>query len=117
MGFSASPRRILALWLPRLPTDRLQRRSSAARDKCPPPDPPSRCALRRDRPPHVGGGGLESDAHDTAENPLVVVAKIDNALRLTAVDGKGPAPNLATGTPPAEGRGVIPSPIVAQDAE
>jgi len=53
-----STRRILALWFPRLATDRLQRRWKAA--LCDPsPEPPL---------------------------PLVVAAKIDNAMRLTAVD-------------------------------
>src|SRR5882672_5500345 len=81
MGFSASPRRILALWLPRLPTDRLQRRQN--------------------------GGAPD-------KRPLVVVAKIDNALRLTAVDGKAAALNLAPGMPLADARAMIPSLIVAE---
>ena len=49
---SRSARRILAVWLPRLPTDRLQRRAQPSGDK----------------------------------KPLVVAAKVDNALRLSAVD-------------------------------
>jgi protein ImuB len=75
-GFSASPikRRILAVWLPRLPTDRLQRRASATR----------------------------------GEKPLVVVAKIDNALRLTAVDRKAAQVNLAAGMTLADARAMIP---------
>lgn len=57
---------------------------------------------------------MESYAHDTAENPLVVVAKIDNALRLTAIDGRAAGMNLAPGMPLADARAMIPSLIVAE---
>jgi len=46
--------------------------------------------------------------------PLVVVAKIDNALRLTAVDGRAAGMNLAVGMPLADARAMIPSLIVAE---
>ena len=43
------------------------------------------------------------------EGPLVVVAKIDNALRLTAVDAKAAQMNLHTGMTLADARAMIPS--------
>src|SRR5215813_7776765 len=73
MGSSASLRRILALWLPRLATDRLQRRDE--------PD----------------------------KRPLVVVAKVDNALRLTAVDRQAERMNLRVDMPLADARAMISS--------
>ena len=71
------------MWLPRLPTDRLQRRASATR----------------------------------GETPLVVVAKIDNALRLTAVDRKAARLNLAPGMTLADARAMIPALEVAEADE
>ena len=74
MGVSSKvPRRIIALWFPRLPTDRLQRR-----------------ARTQDAP------------------PLVLVAKVDNALRLSAVDRKATALGLAIGQPLANARAMLP---------
>lgn len=74
--FFVSPRRILALLLPRLPTDRLKRRWKAL-------------------------GKLD-------KRPLVVAAKIDNALRLTAVDASAAALGLYPGKALADARAMIP---------
>ena len=71
------------MWLPRLPTDRLQRRASAPR----------------------------------GEKPLVVVAKVDNALRLTAVDRRAARLNLAAGMMLADARAMIPALEVAEADE
>src|SRR5579864_6340945 len=79
--FSAR-RRILALWLPRLSTDRLQRKERA-------------CG-RLDR------------------RPLVIAAKIDNALRLTAVDAEAARLGLAVGVALADARARIPELAVEQ---
>src|ERR1043165_377677 len=83
MGFSKSPgvRRILAIWLPLLPIDRLRRAK-----KCIAPD----------------------------EAPLVVAAKIDNGLRLTAVDRKAARLNLVPGMALADARAMIPNLAVAE---
>jgi protein ImuB len=64
----------MALWFPRLPTDRLQRRKKEM------PDAP----------------------------PLVLVAKIDNALRLSAVDRKATSLGLTIGQPLANARAMLP---------
>lgn len=69
-------RRILALWLPRLSTDRLRRRWKAA-------------------------GRL-------IDRPLVVAAKIDNALRLTAVDEAAAKLGLHPGKALADARAMVP---------
>jgi len=50
------------------------------------------------------------------EGPFVVVAKIDNALRLTAVDRKAAQMNLRAGMPLADARAMIPS-LKAVDAD
>jgi protein ImuB len=75
MGVSSKvPRRILALWFPRLPTDRLQRRANI-----------------QDAP------------------PLVLVAKVDNAVRLSAVDRKATSLGLTIGQPLANARAMLPN--------
>src|SRR5436190_18382372 len=66
----SSRKRIVALWFPRLATDRLQRRGKL-------------------RPSET--------AHEAP--PLVVVAKVDNALRLSALDRKATSLGLAIGQP------------------
>ncbi|MGN6516053.1 MAG: DinB/UmuC family translesion DNA polymerase [Rhizomicrobium sp.] len=79
-----NPRRIIALWFPRLATDRLQRRWKAqgARNPCTgaPREPP----------------------------PVVVVAKEKNALRLSALDRKATSLGLSIGQPLANARAMLP---------
>src|SRR5437764_10031493 len=77
----SSARRILALWFPRLPTDRLQRRQHSR---------------------------ASPDA-----SPLVVAAKIGNALRITACDAKAASLGLRTGMPLADARAMVPALDVA----
>lgn len=72
----SSRKRIVALWFPRLPTDRLQRRGKRQAVEAP---------------------------------PLVVVAKVDNALRLSAVDRKATSLGLAIGQPLANARAMLPA--------
>jgi protein ImuB len=77
--FSANGRRILSVWLPRLPTDRyrrLQQQSAAAA-----PD----------------------------DTPLVVTAKIDNALQLTALNDAAAIAGLNVEMPLATARAMLPS--------
>lgn len=75
-----SPRRILALRLPLLSTDRLKRRWKAS-------------------------GRLD-------KRPLVVADKIDNALRLTAVDAEAARLGLYAGKALADVRAMIPGLVV-----
>jgi protein ImuB len=72
----------MALWFPRLPTDRLQRREQM---------------------------------HEAP--PLVLVAKVDNALRLSAVDRKATALGLTIGQPLANACAMLPElkVVVAND--
>lgn len=74
----SSERRILALWFPRLPTDRLHRR--------------------------WWHRAVPSDGA-----PLVIVAKIDNAMRLTAVDRKAAPLGLRAGQALASARAMVPA--------
>src|SRR5262249_10531961 len=82
LGAPSGSRRILALWLPRLSTDRLQRGA-----------------------PELLPGG-----------PLVVFDKIDNALRLTAVDRAASAVELSVGMTLADARARVPG-LVAKPAD
>ena len=84
--FSKMSRRIMALWFPRLPTDRLQRREQAQKKPV-------------FEAPH-----------------LVLVAKVNNALRLSAVDRKAKSLGLTTGQPLANARAMLPElKVVAAD--
>jgi len=74
-------RRILGLWLPRLPTDRIERRS-----------PPS--------------NGSPAEA---ARPPRVVAAKRDNALVVVACDARATAGGLVPGMPLATARAMHPA--------
>ncbi|MBC8035961.1 MAG: DNA polymerase Y family protein [Rhizobiales bacterium] len=90
---SKSQRRILALWFPRLPTDRLQRHGKALKSPA---------------------GLLSETAREVP--PLAVVAKVDNALRLSAVDRKATSLGLAIGQPLANARAMLPAlKVVAAD--
>jgi protein ImuB len=77
-AFSKPPRRIMALWFPRLPTDRLQRQALVQKTPV------------REAP------------------PLVLVAKVDNTLRLSAMDRNATALGLAIGQPLANARAMLP---------
>ena len=80
----------MALWFPRLPTDRLQRRWT-----------------RQDAQQARTDGARSPDAANEA--PLVVVAKIDNAMRLTAVDRKATSLGLCAGMTLADSRAMLPA--------
>ncbi len=70
------------MWLPRLPTDRLQRRAQPSGDK----------------------------------KPLVIAAKTDNALRLSAVDARAAKLGLSPGMALADARAMIPAlDVIAAD--
>src|ERR1700733_14496988 len=135
-AFSRNRRRILSLWLPRLPTDRIKRqlaRGNAAPDKAivpsevsrnthgvlppplwgragegskpqePPLPPPLSLTL-----PHRGGGNnteLSDRSHDI---PIVVVAKQNNALRISALDDAAARLGLEIGLPLANARAICP---------
>jgi protein ImuB len=88
-----SPRRVLALWLPCLPTDRLHRQSRGKSWRL-------ECSF-----PARKSGGVSNPAD---EPPLAVVAKIKNALRLVAVDETASRLGLARGIALADARAMIP---------
>jgi protein ImuB len=86
---ASSARRILALWFPRLPTDRLQRHTHAAQTSRASPE----------------------------AAPLVIAAKVDNALRIAACDAKASSLGLRIGMPVADARAMVPKLDVAQADE
>src|SRR6202790_1582149 len=77
-AFSVNRRRILSLWLPRLPIDRIKRQ--LARDNAAPAD----------------------------NQPSIVVAKQNNALQIFALDDAAAALNLEVGLPLANARAICP---------
>ena len=77
-AFSRNQRRILSLWLPRLPTDRIQRQ--LARDIAAPAD----------------------------NSPCIVVVKQNNALQISALDDAATHLGLEVGLPLANARAICP---------
>ena len=75
---SVKARRILSLWLPRLPTDRLKRQLS----------------------------GQDAAPDDT--RPCVVVSKLNNALQISALNDAAADIDLEIGLPLANARAVCP---------
>jgi protein ImuB len=95
-AFSANRRRILSLWLPRLPIDRIKRQLKAFSSE-------------------VGTGSREENASKkdcTAapgnDNPSVVVAKQNNALQIFALDDAAARLGLEVGLPLANARAICP---------
>jgi protein ImuB len=94
-AFSTNRRRILSLWLPRLPIDRIKRqltRGIAAPAK----------ALS-------GEAGIGSPEDGSKQNhPCIVVAKQNNALQISALDQTAAQRGLHTGLPLANARAICP---------
>jgi protein ImuB len=80
-------RRILSLWLPRLPTDRIKR-----------------AKLRQ----ILHHGGAPRDAPVGAGRPCIVVAKQSNALQISALDDAAARLGLDVGVPLANARAICP---------
>jgi protein ImuB len=80
-AFSVNRRRILSLWLPRLPVDRIKRQ----------------LARNSDTP-----------AKDSNDGPSIVVAKQNNALQISALDDAAARLGLDIGLPLANARAICP---------
>ena len=83
-AFSANRRRILSLWLPRLPIDRIKRQ-----------------LMRAQR-------NVAQAEHQTSDDPSIVVAKQNNALQIYALDDAAARLGLAIGLPLANARAICP---------
>jgi protein ImuB len=99
-AFSRNRRRILSLWLPRLPTDRIQRQLAA----------PAKAFSSE-----VGTGSREENASKQSEvflreasAPCIVVAKQNNALQISALDDAAAHLGLEIGLPLANARAICP---------
>ncbi|WP_024508805.1 DNA polymerase Y family protein [Bradyrhizobium sp. ARR65] len=84
-AFSANPRRILSLWLPRLPIDRIKRELAFK-------------ALSSEDPVKQQGG----------DEPSVVVAKENNAIKIYSLDDAAARFGLDIGQPLANARAICP---------
>jgi protein ImuB len=80
--------RILSLWLPYLPTDRLRREA---------------------------GGPAWRGTRRPGDAPVAVAGKVDNALRLAAIDEAAAARGLRAGQALADARGAVPGLVVHED--
>jgi protein ImuB len=134
-AFSENRRRILSLWLPRLPIDRIKRQlSNDARAKkisCGIDGRPSsplwgkvgaggtaNASACSSPPtltlPHKGGGN--EPHHGSTDGPSIVVAKQDNMLRISALDDAAVHLGLAVGLPLANARAICPQ-VTVYDAD
>jgi protein ImuB len=93
-AFSANQRRILSLWLPRLPTDRIKRRREAASSQA-----SSNNAI---------AAPVERGGDKAVAAPMVVVAKQNNALQIGALDDAAARLGLDIGLPLANARAICP---------
>jgi protein ImuB len=103
-AFSRNRRRILSLWLPRLPTDRIKRR--LARDSAAPAK-----AISSESRPRARSGmatGSREDASKQADPPCIVVAKQNNALQIFALDDAAARLGLEISLPLANARAICP---------
>jgi protein ImuB len=91
-------RRILSLWLPRLPTDRIKRQFF--RDN----------GATKAFSSEVGSGSREETASkkDSRDQPSIVVAKQNNALQISALNDAAARLGLEAGLPLANARAVCP---------
>jgi protein ImuB len=97
-AFSVNRRRILSLWLPRLPIDRIKRR--LCQGNAAPADTKAFSS-------EVGTGSREENA-SIQNHPSIVVAKQNNALQIFALDDAAAALNLEIGLPLANARAICP---------
>ncbi len=93
-AFSRNRRRILSLWLPRLPIDRIKRQLS--RESAAPAN------HTHTAPPLPQAGEVKQD------DPCIVVAKQNNALQIFALDDAAARLGLAIGLPLANARAIYP---------
>ena len=101
-AFSRNRRRILSLWLPRLPIDRIKRqfcRGNAAPAK-----------QTKAFSSEVGTGSREENASKqySSDDPCIVVAKQNNALQIFALDDAAARLGLEVGLPLANARAICP---------
>jgi protein ImuB len=86
-AFSRNRRRILSLWLPRLPTDRIKRQLSHG---------------------NAAPGKAVASSEVSRDTPIVVVAKQNNALQISALDDAAAHLGLEIGLPLANARAICP---------
>jgi protein ImuB len=98
-AFSVNRRRILSLWLPRLPTDRIKRQLAHGN-----------AASAKAFSSEIGIGSREENASKQNSNndPSIVVAKQNNALQIFALDDAAARFGLEPGLPLANARAICP---------
>jgi protein ImuB len=99
-AFSENRRRILSLWLPRLPIDRIKRQLSGAAQA-----EPISCASSASLRPSLP---IASRGEGSSETPSVVVAKQNNALQIFSLDDAAARFGLSVGLPLANARAICP---------
>jgi protein ImuB len=100
-AFSTNRRRILSLWLPRLPTDRIKRQHIKTHPDEALIESREENALAQVRP---------------FDEPSIVVAKENNALQIVALDDAAAHHGLAIGLPLANARAICPQ-VQVYDAD
>jgi protein ImuB len=101
-AFSRNRRRILSLWLPRLPIDRIKRALSQGNAA------PANHTHTAPPLPLAGEGRGGGAAASPQEEPSIVVAKQNNALQIFALDDAAARLGLSIGLPLANARAICP---------
>ena len=103
-AFSENRRRILSLWLPRLPIDRIKRQlSGGARAE------PISCGAPSYSSPHERSNLDLKISHDgSAATPSIVIIKENNALQIFSLDDAAARCGLSVGLPLANARAICP---------
>src|ERR1700675_1427878 len=94
-AFSVNRRRIVSLWLPRQPIDRIPRQLARAN-------------ATKAFSSEVGTGSREENASKQNNDPSVVVVKQNNALQIFAMDDAAARFGLDVGLPLANSRALCP---------
>ncbi len=100
-------RRVMSLWLPRWPTDRLRRAAARADRVDPQPRSPSPCPLPERRGferKRGGGGGKASEG----ESPLVTAVTIGSRRLVAAANDAALAVGIVPGLPLADAQAFLP---------
>jgi protein ImuB len=92
-AFSPNHRRILSLWLPRLPIDRIRRKLACGSGG---------------QGDSAGTGSRKANASKQNDEPSVVVIKENNALQIFSLDDKAAQFGLQIGQPLANARAICP---------
>jgi protein ImuB len=117
-AFSENRRRILSLWLPRLPTDRISRKSKAFSSEVGAGSRKENASKQQPKTllREAVIGLREDSASNPVNEPSIVVARQNNMLRISALNDAAAHVGLAVDLPLANARAICPQ-VQVHDAD